>query len=123
MLLYSLQNWLASEYSDIEFFVTPSQAVTNGILLEYSEPQDYTIAANTYQFFFISIRFVGFFEEKNIAIQQMQKIYNDVKIWNYKILPATQAFDFNIKSYKIENITVDQGMLSIEFLEEYNQLF
>ena len=121
MFLYSLQAWLAAQYPNIEFYVSPSETFVNGVLIEIASPEAFNIAANSYDYYWIEVRFFALYESKQACITAFYPFYKNIREQLNITLPANTAFDQVAEQTKILYNTVNEPYTDAVFVEDYQQ--
>ena len=121
MFLYSLQSWLAAQYPNIDFYVSPSESFINGVLVEISSPQTYDIAANSYDYYWVEVRFFALYETKTACISTFYPFYKNIREKISVTLPANTAFDQVAKQTKILYNTISEPYTDAVFVPNFQQ--
>lgn len=121
MFLYSLQSWLAAQYPNIEFYVSPGETFQNGILIEIASPETYNIAANSYDYYWVEVRFFSLYQTKAACISAFYPFYLDITQKTEFILPSITVFEQVVKQTKILYNTIVEPYTNTDFLPDFQQ--
>ena len=121
MLLYSLQAWLVAQYPNIEFYVSPSEAFRDGVLIEIASPEAFDIAANTYGYYWVEVRFFALYETKVSCISAFYPFYKNIREKTAFTLPANTVFEQVAKQTKILYNTVSEPYTDAVYAPDYQQ--
>lgn len=121
MFLYSLQAWLAAQYPNIDFYISPSKTFVNGVLIEVSSPEIFDIAANSYDYYWVEVRFFALYETKAACISAFYPFYKNIREKTGFTLAANTAFDQVAKQAKILYNTISEPYTDAIFVQNYQQ--
>ena len=121
MVLYSLHAWLAGEFPNLEFYVSPSEVFQNGVLVEIASPETYDIAANSYDYYWTEVRFFALYSSKVDCIASFYPFYKDIRERAGFTLPSVDVFGQVAQETKILYNTVSGAFTDAVFVPDYQQ--